>query len=174
MAVESFLPFDLDATFSSAVVLSLASTVDPSLLRNKVQWLQTVFVILDEMITRGSLIAKFHKSELQQLDSNLKSLPLTPDNPGTGSQVDPRETPLQHCRTTSYPWNDGNAPASGDGQSSFGQDFLGDWYSEDGLNGEQLMALADSLNFEHLDWMGPDTFQPLDPYMPYTTMNSFE
>lgn len=35
---------------------------------------------------------------------------------------------------------------------------IGDWDSETGLTSEQLMHLADSLDFEQLDWTGADLF----------------
>lgn len=159
---ESFLPFDLDATFSSAVVLSLAAAVDPSLLRNKGPFLETVYVLLDEMVSRGNLIAKFHKAEIQQLDENIKLLPVASENSSNASQRGQQESPYQ----TNVVSNNGIVvPMQTHDSVSMGSDYLGDWYSDDGLTGEQLMALADSLDFEQLDWMNADAFQPIDPML---------
>lgn len=159
--LESFLPFDLDAAFSAAIVLLLGVTIDPSLLRNDASRLPTIYAVLDEMISRGNLIARFHKSELQQLETNLGRLPGASEYTSTGGHGG-------HYRTTSQGTvysTSGVGNASGFGDFQISPDYLGEWNSEDGLSGDQLTALADYLDFEHLDWLGPEMFQPLDPSM---------
>lgn len=167
VSVESFLPFDLDAAFSSAVVLLLAATVDYSLIRNNDgSWLEVVHAILKEMIARGNLVAKFHASELQQLDENLKKLPNSGATGAIGHATRSNET-VQHLSSNTVA-NSSGAVLSG-GQFDISPDFLGEWNSDDGLNGDQLMALADSLDLEHLDWLGSlgsDPFQPFDMALP--------
>ncbi|KAJ0426811.1 fungal-specific transcription factor domain-containing protein [Aspergillus carlsbadensis] len=69
--LDSFLPFDLESTFVSSVVLLMAPAIDSNLLGNQVPWLQKSCVILDDMITRRNLIARFRKAELEQLDGLL-------------------------------------------------------------------------------------------------------
>ena len=149
---ESFLPFDLEAVFSSTIVLCLANAVDASLVRDKSPWLQKSFDVLDEMISRGNLVAEFHKSELQQLDDKLKMLPATPrSQPSVGRP----STSDALLRTNSF----GTVNEQADPGSSvpLGYDYLlNEWNSDDGLSGEQLMALADSLDFGaigQLDWL---------------------
>jgi hypothetical protein len=127
--------------------------VDPSLLRDKGPWLETCFSILDEMISRGNLIAGFHKSELQQLDANLKLLPSSPrTDPPTH---EPGQTSAPNA-INSVNMNAADETMSGGDSIPMGFDYLNEWNSDDGLSGEQLMALADSLDFGQLDWLGSD------------------
>ena len=105
------------------------------------------------MISRGNLIAKFHKSELLQLDEKLKILPTTPR-----SQASVRPSTSEGLyRTNSFGINEPMDPGSG---NPMGYDYLlNEWNSDDGLSGEQLMALADSLDFGaigQLDWLDSD------------------
>ena len=156
---ESFLPFDLDAAFSSAVVLLLAGTVDHSLLRNTgFAWLNTIYAVLEEMVSRGNLIAQFYSTELHQLDENLKALSTMPGTASFMNNLSPQGSNL-----------DRNTSSSLDAQINVSPDFLGEWNSDDGLNGDQLMALANSLNFDHFDWVGSmdfDGFQHTEPILP--------
>lgn len=136
-----------------------ATAVDNSLLRNTgVTWLETVYSILGEMVSRGNLIAQFHSKELHQLDETLNMLSAMPGNASFRSFVSPSGAAF-----------DQNTNSSLDGQMNVSPDFLGEWNSDDGLNGDQLMALANSLNFDHFDWvgsMGFDDFQYIDPALP--------
>lgn len=157
---ESFLPFDLDAAFSSAVVLLLASTVDPSLLHDRDRsWLHAVHHLLAEMVSRGNLIAKFVASELNQLDEAINMLPLVAINTAADNQTSPNEQELLHQPELVTAQE--MTHSTGDrGQSYVSpSDFLGEWNSDDGLSGDQLLALANSLDFEHLDWLDWDFFQ---------------
>ncbi|KAB8271072.1 hypothetical protein BDV30DRAFT_214148 [Aspergillus minisclerotigenes] len=72
--LDSFLPFDLEATYTAAVVLVTAPAADASLLDDWTSWFHTSVTVLDEMISRGNLIAGFRKSELQQLAGMLSHL----------------------------------------------------------------------------------------------------
>lgn len=119
-----------------------------------------LYTVLDEMVSRGNLIAKYLKSELQQLETNLQMLPVAPENPSPGLQRS-----QQGSMSQSNAWYPGGmANATGEGLAhQISPDYLGEWNSEDGLSGDQLTALADYLDFEHLDWLGPEMFQPLDP-----------
>lgn len=122
--------------------------VDPSLLRKNESWLQKTHVILDEMVSRGNLIAAFRKAELQQLDETLTRLHTTSTN------VPPaRDTTVMQ----SFEGNPtGGGESLGDIGSSHSQmqfEPLHDWNSEEGLSGDQLIAVADSLDFTDLDWL---------------------
>lgn len=137
----------------------MANAVDTSLLRDKGPWLQTSFEVLDEMISRGNLIAGFHKSELQQLDEKLKMLPATPRSQASVRPSTAESFGFGRNSNIGMP-NEMNDPGSG---VPMGYDYLlNEWNSDDGLSGEQLMALADSLDFGaigQLDWL--DAEMPL-------------
>ncbi|KAL1879532.1 hypothetical protein Plec18167_003989 [Paecilomyces lecythidis] len=72
--LETFLYFDLESVFVSAMVLLLAPVIDTRLLETGSPWLQKSHSIIDDMISSGNLIAKFRKSELQQVEGVLNRL----------------------------------------------------------------------------------------------------
>ncbi|KAI7377669.1 hypothetical protein KC328_g14315 [Hortaea werneckii] len=146
--LETFIPFDLESAFSSAIVLMITATVDPSLIRKETDWLPVAYGVLEEMEGRGNLVASLRKSELEHLDKNLKSLPSAP----IGSAV--ANEPENQTNFLNGPFENPNMAdtlVGGDGPSDI--DTLCDWNSEEALNGEQLMAVADSLDFSDLDWL---------------------
>ncbi|KAI7220366.1 hypothetical protein KC333_g2381 [Hortaea werneckii] len=146
--LETFIPFDLEAAFSSAIVLMITATVDPSLIRKETDWLPVAYGVLEEMEGRGNLVASLRKSELEHLDKNLKSLPSAPIGSGVASE------PENQTNLLNGPFENPNMAdtlVGGDGPSDI--DTLCDWNSEEALNGEQLMAVADSLDFSDLDWL---------------------
>lgn len=163
---ESFLPFDLDAAFSSAVVLSLAGTVDPSLFRDVDRsWLQAVYVLLEEMVSRGNQIARFVTSELHQLDEAIKLLPSTSSSATAAQQSTAKQGPPPSQPDVGIT-HEANNSMGANGQTSITPDFFSEWNSDDGLSGDQLMALANSLDFEHLDWLDTDLLQAFNPQVP--------
>ncbi|RAH69953.1 fungal specific transcription factor domain-containing protein [Aspergillus aculeatinus CBS 121060] len=72
--LETFLPFDVDATSISTMPLIMAAAIDPSLLSDHTPWSQRAYAILDEMHRRGNLAAKLVGAELRQLDTELGQL----------------------------------------------------------------------------------------------------
>lgn len=107
------------------------------------------------MVSRGNRIAEFHKSELQQLDAKLKMLPATPRSEPSVRPSGQATVSDGHYRNNSLgSVNEQMDPGSG---APMGYDYLlNEWNSDDGLSGEQLMALADSLDFGaigQLDWL---------------------
>ncbi|KAJ9654901.1 hypothetical protein H2201_008911, partial [Coniosporium apollinis] len=85
----SFISFDLESTWSAALVLLIAPVVDPSLFEGKDSSLETAQIVLDEMAAKGNLIAASRRAELEQLNMSLRKLE-TAVQPGSacGSAVD--------------------------------------------------------------------------------------
>ncbi|KAL4948001.1 hypothetical protein BDW69DRAFT_102889 [Aspergillus filifer] len=130
--LDSFLPFDLESTFVSSVVLLMAPAVDCTLLESRSPWLQKSYMILDDMINRGNLIAKFRKSELEQLSGLLYQL--APDRmQGEGStkgQLVEIPSPLPPAyRVPELP------------------------SLHDGLTTAEIMAVAESIDTGDVDWV---------------------
>lgn len=71
---DSFLPFDLDSTFVSSVIVLTAGPATAGLLDPGPSWTQRGTPILDEMVTRGNRIAAYNRSELEQLRGMLEQL----------------------------------------------------------------------------------------------------
>ncbi|KAL4777703.1 hypothetical protein BDW60DRAFT_7963 [Aspergillus nidulans var. acristatus] len=72
--LDSFLPFDLESAFVSSVVLLMAQAIDHTLLESRRPWLDKSYLILDDMISRGNLIAQYRKTELEQLSALMYQL----------------------------------------------------------------------------------------------------
>lgn len=125
--IDSFLSFDLDSAFSSAFVLILATSVHPKLLPDNA-WLTVAFEILDDMISKGSPLAKLRRSEVEELAQMFKAF-----NQGRPPEF---ESPAQ---SQSAPIDHASLPSLGD-------PFFDEWNLNDGLSGEQIMSLADTLD----------------------------
>lgn len=110
----------------------------------------TAQAILDEMAARGNLIAEFRKFELEQLDTKFDML--RPANDRPRSAMDSAADSLE---VSSRGWGTGTH----NGSASYLMDggILREWNSEDGLSGEQLEELANTLDFSGLDqlWASP-------------------
>ena len=119
--------------------------VDPSLLRRNESWLQQTHLILDEMVSRGNLIAGLRKAELQQLDETLTRLHTSSTN-----LITPQNSVIQSFE--GGPMGGEGVREMGSGPSQMQFEPLQDWNSEEGLSGDQLIAVADSLDFTNLDW----------------------
>ncbi|KAH8700208.1 Zn(II)2Cys6 transcription factor [Talaromyces proteolyticus] len=136
--LDSFLPFDLEATFVSSIVLLIAPKIDISLLENRTAWLQKSYVILDDMISRGNLIARFRKSELEQLGRLLDMLspdgPFQPDDSMEKGQQDGVETPMSSLMHHTYRVTE----------------LLS---LNDGLTTAEIMAVAESIDTGDVDWV---------------------
>lgn len=118
-------------------------------------WLQTTHLKLDEMVSRGNLIAGFRKAELQQLDETLTRLHSTSTNSAT------THGPVMQS-LAGEPTGEEGLRDIGSSQSQMQFEPLHDWNSEEGLSGDQLIAVADSLDFTNLDWLSATPLGQLD------------
>lgn len=140
--IDAFLPFDLDSAVSAAFVLLMAANLHPKLLPNR-EWLDTGYDIFDNMASKGNQLAILRRSEVEELDTKLKSS-AKPKGPAVEADDQSQLGLLDHA---SLP--------------SLGDPFFDQWNQDDGLSGEQIMSLADELedgNFADL-WLQNDGFQ---------------
>ena len=131
--------------------------------------MQKTHSILDEMVSRGNLIAGLRKAELQQLDDTLTRLHTTSTTlvATTTAHHDPF---LQHQQQQQQQQRfegdttggEGSVQDVGSSHSQMQFEPLHDWNSEEGLSGDQLIAVANSLDFSHLDWLSATPLGPLD------------
>ena len=131
--------------------------VDSSLLRKNESWLQKTHSILDEMVSRGNLVAGLRKAELQQLDETLTRL-----HTASTTLVTTHNAVLQ--RFEGDPAGAESVQDVGSSHSQMQFEPLQDWNSEEGLSGDQLIAVADSLDFSHLDWLSAAPLGQLESY----------
>ncbi|KAL0258451.1 hypothetical protein SLS55_005944 [Diplodia seriata] len=82
--LEAFLPFQLEDASSSAFILYLIRTINPSLLTDE-RWSEDVKHVLDKMIAKGSVAAPLRKRELGQLEDALVAVSPVCNEPTTPS-----------------------------------------------------------------------------------------
>ncbi|KAL4880748.1 hypothetical protein BJY04DRAFT_207920 [Aspergillus karnatakaensis] len=130
--LDSFLPFDLESTFVSSVVLLLAPAIDAALLESRKPWLHKSYVILDDMISRGNLIAQFRKSELEQMSDLLYQL--APDRFPQGDDSLRKQIDMSSPLPPAYRVPE--LPSL-----------------NDGLTTAEIMAVAESIDTGDVDWV---------------------
>ncbi|UNI23728.1 hypothetical protein JDV02_009530 [Purpureocillium takamizusanense] len=137
--LDSFLPFQLEAAFSSAFVLYLLRVISPSLLQDDA-WCGNIQHVLDKMIADGSLVAPLRKAELSQLEYVMAAL-ITPgkcDPPPPSTSGDDQSLPADvDCALSDDILN-----------NPFWDVFVTDGVA--GLLPQELMELADQLDVEYL------------------------
>lgn len=144
--LECFLSFDLDAAFSSALVLLIATTIDPSLLENDQRPADKAYQILEEMKTRGNQVAGFMLAELRQLETILEQVPPLDDR--RASKTDPCKSVQRHSG------HQVPSLSSDSLMTPFMDCAIGDADWQYTMTTEQMIQVADSLDFEGFDWAG--------------------
>ncbi|KAL4818798.1 hypothetical protein BDW67DRAFT_155980 [Aspergillus spinulosporus] len=129
--LDSFLPFDLESTFVSSVVLLMARAIDRTLLESRRPWLDKSYLILDDMISRGNLIAQYRKTELEQLSALMYQL--APDR--------------QHDDTSNGKGLEQSSPLP---PAYRVPELPG---LNDGLTTAEIMAVAESIDTGDVDWV---------------------
>ncbi|KAJ5595536.1 uncharacterized protein N7459_001744 [Penicillium hispanicum] len=149
--LETFLPFDLESIFVSAVVLLMGPAID--LRWTYPAWLEKAYAIFEEITESGNLIAKFRRSELQLLDELLSCFPQ--DNPrclsAPVSFPDHVLNPPQLQLTNSFPPS--THALHNDMLSDPDPDIEDENGFDTGLTAAQIMAVADSIESIDTEWM---------------------
>lgn len=119
-----------------------------------------IYSILDEMVSRGNLIAGLRKVELQQLDETLTRL----HNSSSIGLITAPDIVSQSFEGGSS--GGGVVRDIGSSHSQMQFEPLHDWNSEEGLSGDQLIAVADSLDFATPpDWLSAIPLGQMDSYL---------
>ena len=162
---EGLVHFDLESTWSSAVVLLVAHAVDPSLLRNVDELRNIAYAILSEMVARGNRVASFYKEELELLEHHLREL-ASSGAPNHGGIYDAGAGPSSNSNSESTTTGTGGGIYDSTGFSADGgrNAPLREWYFDDNMiDGEQLMRAANSLDLDAFQWYTDDgAFDGLD------------
>lgn len=125
----------------------MAATIEPSLLPDYAVWLQRAYAVLEEMSSRGNAIADMHCKELRQLECLLSRLSSKDSQTSTTAPFDlqrmAEEAMCDDLSATNVLAFTSLAAGGGDGwMGDFGHDFE--------LGAEQLLDLANSLDFSSL------------------------
>ncbi|RSL54606.1 hypothetical protein CEP54_009772 [Fusarium duplospermum] len=137
--LENFLPFDLDAAFTSTIAIIMAATIDTSLVTDYNHWIQKSYAVLDEISSRGNTVALHIGSELRQLEDTLDHLRmregwLTMSFAAGGNPLG-----------TTQDGTDIHMPPP---EGALGTGFLGESPMNFGLSPGQLLELANSLDID--------------------------
>lgn len=149
--LESWLPFDREAAYSSALVLVVAHVVDHTLIPDRQSRLDIAFGILDEIVLRGNILAEKHKRELDQIISTidvLNSAAIVDNTTGQYNQGMCQMGEAHQLTASSLAQQDMQGMAN---MNDFDA-ILGEWNSEDELSGERLLVLAESLDLDQMQW----------------------
>jgi proline utilization trans-activator len=158
---ETFLPWDLDALFVSTMIIILTGFIHASLPVSQSTYLDKAFGLLEYMASNGNRIATFRIIELRKLDEMLETylmdqmqLSSTSIMHGSGS--------ANHYTSLGSSFPEGHQstarvddslppPPTGlsDEWSGFGDD----------LTVEQILAGAESIDFETTDWLSFATLE---------------
>ncbi|KAI6756278.1 hypothetical protein HG530_012014 [Fusarium avenaceum] len=151
--LETFLRFDQDATLTATIVLLMASAIDSSLLPDHTPWTQRAYAILDEMGSRGNLVAPMVASELKQLEGLLRGFLVNNEARSliaTQENSTPREALVEDMEPVTEPITGYAEPFNFESEDEFG---LGLNYE---LSAEQLLNIANSLDIDSLTWPWPE------------------
>lgn len=143
-STESFLPFDSEAVYAATMALSLAPHVNREFLATQPPWLEMAYSILDELMIQGHVQAAARKTELQQLQQMLGRLRTREVN-----SLEHRDAGdgVQH-QDLSIPDLDGT-----EGIDMYNFDFVDQAICRTAFTADQLMAVADGLDLDGIDWM---------------------
>lgn len=165
---ETFLPFDLDSTFSSITIVYMAHAADNQLVADVRLWSGIADEIFREMVSTGNRVAGCLKSETEHFRNLLDQLPATdvprqhkssrrrrqPDDvarrPGPERTDSMGTNPEEMAAANEY-----SIPGITPGVPLLVEDI--DW--QDGFTTENLMTMADSLDLDGLDWLSTSTLE---------------
>lgn len=141
---DVFVPFDLESTWSAALVLLIIPVVDPSLAKDTESSIKVAYDVFNEMAAVGNSIAACRKAELEQLEKTLRALEAIPAAESVNGATSDGGEPYG-ARTLETNQSSLTQPDT-EHMSTFSFDV------EEVLTAQQLEAVADSMNMNGLDW----------------------
>ena len=153
LSIETFLPFDLEATFIASVNLLMGASVDQKHVEDASPWLPKAYIVFDEMIASGNLVAKAQKSEVLQLEIMFHRLFV---GASSSDGVLPGHVHAD-CSAFTSAASDAlpkQAPQSvPGGVFSPVSDMLGEACFDDIFTSEQILNMANSIDIDDTEWM---------------------
>jgi len=142
------VPFDLESTWSAALVLLIAPIIDPSLLGDHDESLQTVLDVLNDMASVGNSVAAGRQKELDQLSKTLEALQIMEPS----QQESARDSLTINTPVTLQQWDLSHMVNTEPYQSEVDYTSTHSFDMEEVLTTEQLEAVANAMNLNDLDW----------------------
>lgn len=144
------MPFDLEAAYTSSIIVLIASFIDPNLLDKTTPGLAEMCSLLDEFIAHGNQVAKRRKAELQQLSNMLGILRI-----GARETQDLREAGTDTGHEPSDPADvlhiTDDMPGYVSNPTLAPEHPFAHWTFEYAMNSSQLMTVADFLDERSFD-----------------------
>ncbi|KAF7189564.1 putative transcriptional regulatory protein C3C7.04 [Pseudocercospora fuligena] len=137
--IEHFLPFDLDAIYTSAIILLILGHLDPPVLDNSTQSMKIAHELLDQIGSRGNCIARALDSELQQLEEVVARMP-----PAIDIQF---ATEADGTRASIEMTQESHATYSG--QSAWSEDYA---LWQNSISAEQMNDIANAVDLDGMNW----------------------
>lgn len=133
----------------------MAAAVDPNLVEDLATQRTTVYFILDDLISKGNLIASLRKSELEQLDNLLNAF----DAKLNAFRMGTRPTTMADFAQPQEPWMAATGVPTEQpkamGKMSSTSNWE-DWTWESALDADQLLNVAEILEAGGLDAFDAD------------------
>lgn len=139
--LDTFLPFDLEYSFSTALVLTITIHVLPQIILPTGS-VQTVKEVINAIVARGSVQARTRFMEIEQLEELLHR---------QTQQLLQARRPNDNYET--FATTSGDA-AEQEQLIDHGDLFFDGWDFNSGLHSQQMMSLADALGPEDLRLLG--------------------
>lgn len=159
--IDVFVPFDLESTWSAALVLLIAPAIDPSLRKNHEVSLRTALDVLNEMSSVGNSIAASRQREIMQLKDTLAALQSMNARENTSAEP----SAYNQTNTLVFPYlKEQQSDGLGFIQSEVEYASVHSFDMEEVLSSEQLEAVANAMNLDSLDWTwAASSMEHLDP-----------
>ena len=140
---EHFLPFDLDAIYTSAIVLLILGHLDPPLFDDSTQSMKIAHELLGQIGSRGNCIARALDSELQQLEEVTARMPPAADMQFAHQAIVPR-----HPGEMTQDSRDATS-ITRSGQSAWSEDYA---LWQNSLSTEQMNDIANAVDLDGMNW----------------------
>lgn len=140
-------------------MLLIAPVIDPSLLSDDSESLQTALDVLNDMASVGNSVAACRQKELDQLSKTLEAL----QNIGPSQQETAQDSSTITDPALMQQWNPGHMASIESVPSHVDYTSTHNFDMEELLSSEQLEAVANAMNLNELDWAwAVDSIDQLD------------
>lgn len=150
VAADTFLSFDLEATFSSAIIILMAQALYSDALESGSSKLQISYSVLHEMVARGNIVAQSRKNALKHFESVLVCLTTPSANNSPEQSIEKTHSTMQNRSSRSLGDSDWTVMVQ-PSDSLPSQNFEAS--HPDRLSAAQLQSAVRSFSAVDLDWI---------------------
>ncbi|KXS98756.1 hypothetical protein AC578_9030 [Pseudocercospora eumusae] len=141
--IEHFLPFDLDAIYTSAIILLILGHLDPPMLDDSSQSMKIAHELLGQIGSRGNCIARALDSELRQLEEVVAHMPPAADMQLASEAIEPQQS------VESTQESHDESSAGHNGQPAWSEDYA---LWENNISADQMNDIANAVDLDGMNW----------------------